>query len=264
MKNNVKIKFIFLPFPKEGGRRPDGLKLKSTKKFNYYRKTMNITESGFLNISDITEKKIVIWKDTHVVIFDNNTEIETITLEENAKLDYFAYFSEENIYNKHFITAWEKSEANVNCFLLSRWEKKVTAKIFWEVANNNSKIDTDIVSLVQEGWIIDLDGIIQINEQVEKVEWYLDETNIFLWDSWSVRGFPTLLVRSNDVKAGHGCNIEKISDEKLFYLRSRGMQRDDALLMMVQSYIETIFGRLEKTQKEYHDQLVEQILEEIR
>ena len=42
------------------------------------------------------------------------------------------------------------------------------------------------------------------------------------------------------------------------------MQRDDALLMMVQSYIETIFGTLEKTQKEYHDQLVEQILEEIR
>jgi len=84
---------------------------------------MNITESGFLNISDIKEKKIVIWKNTHVVIFDNNTEVETIVLEENAKLDYFSYFSEEKIYNKHFITSGEKSEANVNCFLLSRWEK---------------------------------------------------------------------------------------------------------------------------------------------
>jgi hypothetical protein len=66
---------------------------------------MNITESGFLNISDIKDKQIVICKDTHVVIFDNNIEIETITLQENAKLDYFAYFSEENTYNKHFITA---------------------------------------------------------------------------------------------------------------------------------------------------------------
>jgi hypothetical protein len=42
------------------------------------------------------------------------------------------------------------------------------------------------------------------------------------------------------------------------------MQRDDALLMMVQSYIETIFWKLENTQKEYHDQLVEKILEEIK
>jgi hypothetical protein len=42
------------------------------------------------------------------------------------------------------------------------------------------------------------------------------------------------------------------------------MKREDALLMMVQSYIETIFGKLENTKKEYHDELVEQILEEIR
>lgn len=225
---------------------------------------MNITESGFLDISDIKEKKIIISKNTHAVIFDKSGEIENISLEENAKLDYFAYFSEDKIYNKHFITQWENSQANVNCFLLSRWEKSVTAKIFWEVASTGSKIDTDIVSLVQDGGKIDLDGIIQINENIEKVEWYLDETNIFLWDSGSVRGFPTLLVRSNDVKAWHGCNIEKISDEKLFYLRSRGMQREDALLMMVQSYIETIFSDLENTQKEYHDEIVEKILEEIR
>jgi hypothetical protein len=66
---------------------------------------MNITESGFLDISDIKETKIVISKDTQVVIFDKGSLIETITLEENAKLDYFAYFSEDKTYNKHFVTA---------------------------------------------------------------------------------------------------------------------------------------------------------------
>ena len=55
---------------------------------------MNITESGFLNISDIKDKKIVISKDTHVVIFDNNTEVESIELEENAKVDQLSYFAE--------------------------------------------------------------------------------------------------------------------------------------------------------------------------
>jgi hypothetical protein len=34
--------------------------------------------------------------------------------------------------------------------------------------------------------------------------------------------------------------------------------------MMVQSYIETIFGKLESVEKEFHDELVEKILEEIR
>lgn len=225
---------------------------------------MNINESWFVNISSITDEEITIWKGSHVVIFDDSNNVKNITLEENAKVDYFGYFSWDDVYEKHVITAGEKSDANVNCFLLSRGENTVTAKIFWEVAKSNSKIDSDIVSLVQDWGKIDLDWIIQINENVEAVEWYLDETNIFLWDKGSVRGFPTLLVRSNDVKAGHGCNIEKISDEKLFYLRSRGLQRDDALLMMVQSYIETIFGKLESVEKEFHDELVEKILEEIR
>ena len=129
---------------------------------------MNINESWFVNISDITDENIIIWKDTQVVMFDNSNNVKNITLEENAKLDYFSYFSEELIYEKHIITSGLNSDANVNCFLLSRGEKKVTAKIFWEVGYSSSKIDTDIVSLVQEGGIIDLDWIIQINEKVEK------------------------------------------------------------------------------------------------
>jgi Fe-S cluster assembly scaffold protein SufB len=124
-------------------------------------------------------------------------------------------------------------------------------------------IDIDVVSLVSNGWNIDLDGIIQINEWIEKVEGYLDETNIFLWDKWSVRGFPTLLVRSDDVKAGHGCNIEKISDEKLFYMRSRWIWKENALMMIVNSYIETIFSGLEKVDEDFHNGLVERILQEI-
>jgi len=66
---------------------------------------MNITESGFLDISNVTENKIIISKNTHLVIFDKSSLVENIILEENAKLDYFAYFSEDKIYNKHFVTA---------------------------------------------------------------------------------------------------------------------------------------------------------------
>ena len=49
---------------------------------------MNITESGFLDISDIKENKIVISKDTQVVIFDKGSEIETITLDANLKFGH--------------------------------------------------------------------------------------------------------------------------------------------------------------------------------
>lgn len=56
-----------------------------------------------------------------------------------------------------------------------------------------------------------------------------------------MRGLPTLLVHSNDVKASHACNMERISDDKLFYLRSRGLPREDATVLMLESYIAKIF-----------------------
>lgn len=224
---------------------------------------MKITDSGFHNISEIDDKILIIAEWQEVIIFDNNSNIEKIILEENAHVKYFWYFWEEKIFNKHIITQGNKSIAEVKAFLLAQPDVKVTSKVFWEVAASESKIDTTLIALAKNNWSIDIDGIIQINENVEKVEWYLNETNIFLWDKWSVRWFPTLLVRSNDVQAGHGCNIEKISDEKLFYLRSRWVDKQNALTMMVSAYIESIFWELQNHNKQFHDDLVSGIINNI-
>jgi len=35
--------------------------------------------------------------------------------------------------------------------------------------------------------------------------------------------------------------MERISDDKLFYLRSRGLPREDATVLMLESYIAKIF-----------------------
>lgn len=224
---------------------------------------MKITEPGFHNISQLDTKTLRITAWNEVVMFDDGATIEEIILEENACLKYFWFFWEENTFHKHIITQGEKSDAQVNVFLLAQADKKVTSKVFGEVAASQSKIDTNIVALAKNKWSVDIDGIIQINENVSKVQGYLNETNIFLWDNGSVRWFPTLLVRSNDVQAWHGCKIEKISDEKLFYLRSRWVEKQNALTMMVTAYIETIFWELGTVDSQFHNQVVSQIIDNI-
>lgn len=39
------------------------------------------------------------------------------------------------------------------------------------------------------------------------------------------------------MEAGHAARIEKIPDEKLYYLRARGIPRDDASVMMIESAV---------------------------
>lgn len=224
---------------------------------------MKISYSGFQDISNFNDNILVIEEWVDAIVFDRWSNITNIQLEKNAKLQYFGYFSDGISVEKHFETLWEWSDANINCFIHGKGNDTVNAKILWEVAKSKSKIDIDAIAIVSDAWNVHIDWIIQINKGVEKVEGFLDETNIFLWDKWSVRGFPTLLVRSNDVKAGHGCNIEKISDEKLFYLRSRGINKNDSVTMMIQSYVETIFSNLESVDNQFHNNLIEEIIEKI-
>lgn len=121
-----------------------------------------------------------------------------------------------------------------------------------------------LVNFVSEGGMIDLDGVVNIVSGVEKVEGYLTEENIFLGNSGKVRGLPTLLVHSNDVKASHACNMQRIPDEKLFYLRSRGLPKEDATVLMLESYIAKIFWGLEVENEELYIQIKTDILSRIQ
>jgi len=121
-----------------------------------------------------------------------------------------------------------------------------------------------IVSFVSDEGLIDLDGIVNITKSIEKVEGYLTEENIFVGQSGKVRGLPTLLVHSDDVKAAHACNMERISDDKLFYLRSRGLPREDAAVLMLESYIAKVFGDLEEIDEELYTSTKERILERVK
>lgn len=180
-----------------------------------------------------------------------------------AKLEYFAYFCEEKNFQKNFfINGWENI-CHIYTLLSSRGEK-IRARINGELQSSYSKLNMHIVSFISDTGIIDLDGIVHIIEGIEKVEGYLKEENIFLGSTGKVRGLPTLLVHSNDVKASHACNMERISDEKLFYLRSRGLPREDATVMMLESYIGNIFEHLGMVDKELCGSMKQRILQRIQ
>ena len=223
---------------------------------------MNIKKDGLYTSKEL-QKEIHIEDGISVQIFDEENILQKVTFWKEASLQYFWYFEKETSFEKHFLVNWKDSRCEVYCLLSSRGET-ITAKIEWEIADSYSYIDMHIISFVSDNGIIDLDGIVNIVRGVEKVEWYLVEENIFLGTTGKIRGIPTLLVHSNDVKASHACNMERISDEKLFYLRSRGLSREDATVLMLEGYIAKIFGKLEKKHEKLYLEVQERILERIK
>jgi len=58
--------------------------------------------------------------------------------------------------------------------------------------------------------------------------------------------------------------MEKISDEKLFYLRSRGVEKENAMRMMIEAKIKNLYKCLEMYDKEFYDELLDEILKKIK
>ena len=56
--------------------------------------------------------------------------------------------------------------------------------------------------------------------------------------------YPYVDVREDDVAMGHEATVSKVSEDQLFYLRSRGLTEDEAMAMIVRGFVEPIAREL--------------------
>jgi len=224
----------------------------------------NITENWFYRLSEFKADKITIENDLIVSLFDdlnNNLDIE---IWENARVEFYSILEDREDFRINFIQNKQKSDLKVNYLLLSKDNIKLKAKIYSELSADFVKSDVQIISIIWNDWFIDLDWIIQINEWIKKVDANLVEDNLFIGNTWKIKWIPTLLVRSDDVKASHACKMERISDEKLFYLRSRGIDKENALSVMIEAKIKSLFLCISMLDNDFYEELIEETLEKIK
>jgi len=218
---------------------------------------MHITQSWFYILADET---ITIADNLEVVLFDDGNQNRHITLGESTHAEVYGCIIWEQIRENVFLQQDESSELTVRYVLASKDRAELRAKIFSELAGSYTKSDVQITSIISEAWTIKLDGCIQINKNIVGADANLIEENLFLGTTGSLQWIPTLLVGSDDVKAAHACRVEKISDEKLFYLRSRWIAKDEAMRTMIEAYIHSNLSGLKEHDADLYQQIFEDIL----
>lgn len=74
------------------------------------------------------------------------------------------------------------------------------------------------------------DGKIYVHAEAQKTEAYQLNNNLLLSKSSTAVTHPNLEIFADDVKASHGATVAQLSDEELFYLRTRGITEGKILL----------------------------------
>ncbi|MDC0343174.1 SufD family Fe-S cluster assembly protein [Alphaproteobacteria bacterium] len=85
-----------------------------------------------------------------------------------------------------------------------------------------------------------------VSENAQKTEGYQLSKGILLTDNCSFFSKPELRIFADDVKCSHGSTIGPVDESALYYLRSRGINKKEALKMIISSFIQENMYNLDK------------------
>ncbi|MDP5038842.1 MAG: SufD family Fe-S cluster assembly protein [Candidatus Gracilibacteria bacterium] len=223
---------------------------------NYISKSgLYIVDDNSPSVIDITNKSYV----TFIMI--NTTKPFTFNLEEGTILDFYGFFN-ENCSNKILFNQLQpNSKLEVKTMYLTT-KNDLSSNIKSYISTTNAKSNLEIVNIIKNNKL-NIDSAIEIEENSKKIESYLNQTNIFIGDKGSVRGLPKLFVKTDDIKAGHSCKIHRINEDNLYYLNSRGLNKNDAVNILIESNFNNLFKCLNMLDKNVLKKLEEIFFENI-
>ena len=76
-------------------------------------------------------------------------------------------------------------------------------------------------------------GRIYVHRDAQGTVAYQQNNNILLTDDAKMDTKPQLEIYADDVKCSHGATVGQLDDNALFYLRSRGISKREARLMLM-------------------------------
>ncbi|MBD3258493.1 Fe-S cluster assembly protein SufD [candidate division GN15 bacterium] len=125
----------------------------------------------------------------------------------------------------------------------------------------HSNIDFKVV--LRDKAISAYTGLIAIDEKAQTCEAYQENRNLLLNKGTRAETIPELEILNEDVSCSHGATVGPIDPYMLFYLKSRGIEHDKAVRMIVSGFVEATLSMVPADLRERIGEFVETRLEDI-
>jgi Fe-S cluster assembly protein SufD len=87
-------------------------------------------------------------------------------------------------------------------------------------------------------------GMIKVDPGAQKTDGYQRNDNLMLSAAARADSIPGLEIEADDVRCTHGSTSGRVDEELIFYARSRGLTRKEAVQMIVAGFFQQIFDRI--------------------
>lgn len=176
---------------------------------------------------------------------------ETFHVYQDASLQtgYFGLEDKESSVHATYLLKETGAHAHVLTTTLAKVHKQMHVTCLHEVAHTTSFIENYGICFSEGFYDVEASGSIVKGAKGSKSH---QSTRVLtLGAKEHVKVTPLLLIDENDVEASHACSIGEMNEDHLYYLETRGLNKQQALGLLTLSYVLPILQLVEEGSEIY-------------
>ncbi len=132
----------------------------------------------------------------------------------------------------------ENCEANLNGLYLGKENNHIGNHTIIDHIKPHSNSNEIYKGILDDNSMGVFDGKVFVRPHAQVTNAFQENNNLLLTDTAGVNSKPALEIYADDVKCSHGSTTGQIDEDALFYLRSRGISRENSMNLMIIAFAE--------------------------
>ncbi|HVU90334.1 MAG TPA: Fe-S cluster assembly protein SufD [Pirellulales bacterium] len=146
--------------------------------------------------------------------------------------------------NQHVALVGPGAEAQVNGVMFTEGKQQLTYNTLQHHRADHCRSDLLYKGALQDRSRVVWRGMIKVDQGAQKTDGYQRNDNLMLSEHARADSIPGLEIEADDVRCTHGSTAGRVDDEQVFYARSRGLTRKEAIRMIVAGFFQQVFDRI--------------------
>lgn len=157
---------------------------------------------------------------------------------ERSEFVYWGLRAKNNFLNERIQVRLQGSQASTQIRHLTFGQEKQQADIEVNAYHEAPSTKSDLIvrTAAADRHVAIYRGLIDIEEGARGSKGYQSGRALLLSRKAVVDNLPELAIKTNDVQCSHGVTTTHIDDEALFYMRSRGLSREEARKLAITGF----------------------------
>ena len=138
----------------------------------------------------------------------------------------------------------KNAQCNINSLTLSKNNQHIDNNIMVNHNSPETHSSQFVKSILFDTSTGVFNGRTVVHENAQKITAHQTNKNLLLSKKAKMNSNPQLEIYADDVKCSHGSTTGKIDEDALFYLQSRGINKQDAMELMVTGFANEVLDKI--------------------